>query len=86
MIDRGKLRVTNLEDFKRRIRQTKPDAVFTDRWLSISEFCEKVGMSRSTYYRKSAANELPACVRWGNTAKWLESDVDQWMQSMKDVL
>ena len=42
MIDRGKLKVTNIEDYKRRIRQTKPDAVFTDRWLSIRELCEKV--------------------------------------------
>lgn len=86
MIGIGNLRVTNLEDFKRKIRQNKPAAVFTDRWLSISEVCDKLGISRSTFYRKLAANELPACVRWGNTAKFLESDVNQWMQSMKDIL
>ncbi len=86
MIDRGKLKVTNIEDYKRRIRQTKPDAVFTDRWLSIRELCEKLGMSRSTYYRRRNAGELPESLCWGNTEKWLESDVDQWMKSMKDVL
>lgn len=86
MIDRGKLRVTNFDDYKRRIRQTKPDAVFTDRWLSISELCEKLGISRSTYYRKRAAGELPTGIDKWTSPKWLESDVDQWMKSMKDVL
>lgn len=50
-----------------------------DRWLSISEICEYLGVSNDTVYKWISKHSLPAH-RMGRLWKFKKSQVDAWVE------
>lgn len=77
-----KMQFTNLDTYKAKIRNRKnTDQPPTDRALTIREVGDKINASRSTIYRWMADGTFPQGKRFGKcSVRWLESDIDQWMQ------
>ena len=49
------------------------------RRISVDEFSEILGVSRTTLWRWERAGQIPPKRRFGpNTVGWLASDIDQW--------
>ncbi|MEE2652585.1 MAG: helix-turn-helix domain-containing protein [Pseudomonadota bacterium] len=51
-----------------------------DRWLSITEICEHLGVSSDTVYKWIELREMPA-YRMGRLWKFQKNDVDAWVKS-----
>ena len=87
MAQAAKMRITTLEDYKARIRNTKPEQPPTDRALTVREVGGKVGVSRGTIYRWIKEGSFPNGKRFGKSSvRWLESTIDAWMTSTKENL
>jgi excisionase family DNA binding protein len=52
----------------------------TERWLSVAEVSEHLGVAPDTIYRWIAAGRMPAN-RIGRQWRFSLSDVDQWVRS-----
>ncbi|GAA6169618.1 helix-turn-helix domain-containing protein [Sessilibacter corallicola] len=51
-----------------------------DRWLSISEICEHLGVSSDTVYKWIDKQAMPAH-RMGRLWKFKKEDVDNWIKA-----
>lgn len=56
------------------------------RLLRLNEVMVKVGLSRSSIYRRMENNEFPRSISLGGRSKgWIDSEVDEWiMQRIAD--
>lgn len=52
----------------------------TDRWLSMSEICEYLGISRDTVVKWISNNNMPAH-KIGRLWKFKISEIDDWVRS-----
>jgi excisionase family DNA binding protein len=50
-----------------------------DRWLSVDEICEYLGVSRDTVYAWITSKNMPA-QRVGRLWKFKRVDVDEWVR------
>ena len=58
----------------------KLKAMPQSRVLSLPEVIEKVGIGKSSIYRKAAAGAFPAPIAIGERATgWLEHELDEWL-------
>jgi excisionase family DNA binding protein len=55
-------------------------AEMKDRWLSIGEICEYLGVSNDTVYKWIDKNEMPAH-RMGRLWKLKKDEVDEWVKA-----
>ncbi len=53
-----------------------------DRWYSLKEICQYLGVSRDTVFKWIKSREMPA-VKIGKQWKFKLSDVDKWAKSGK---
>ncbi len=51
-----------------------------DRWLSIKEICQHLGVSNDTVYKWIDRQEMPAH-RMGRLWKFKKAEVDEWVKS-----
>lgn len=51
-----------------------------DRWLSIKEICQHLGVSNDTVYKWIDKNGMPAH-RMGRLWKFKKDEVDKWVKS-----
>jgi len=51
-----------------------------DRWLSIREICEHLGVSSDTVYKWIDAYQMPAH-RMGRLWKFKKDEVDEWVKA-----
>lgn len=51
-----------------------------DRWLSIREICDHLGVSSDTVYKWIDKHEMPAH-RMGRLWKFKKDDVDSWIRA-----
>jgi excisionase family DNA binding protein len=51
-----------------------------DRWLSITEICEHLGVSNDTVYKWIDKNNMPAH-RMGRLWKFKKDEVDKWVKA-----
>jgi len=50
------------------------------RVIRLNEVKNKVGLSRSTIYRRIANDEFPNSILLGGRASgWIESEIDEWL-------
>lgn len=54
------------------------------RFIKFPEVQKKTSLSRAAIYKRIARNAFPAQVKLGTTSVWLESEIDEWMQSLLD--
>lgn len=54
-------------------------AKMEDRWLSINEICEYLGVSSDTVYRWIDKHAMPAH-RVGRLWKFKKGDIDEWVR------
>ena len=54
----------------------------TERWLSISEICQYLGISNDTVYKWIEKREMPAH-KIGRLWKFKKDEVDEWVRSGK---
>ncbi len=53
------------------------------RFLKLKEVMEKTALNRSAIYRKMSEDAFPKSVNLGDRAvAWVESEVDDWMESI----
>lgn len=59
----------------------------TGRFMSVSEFCDELGIARSTFYDWRAKNTAPSCMKLPNgELRIRRADFDAWLESLpKDV-
>lgn len=55
-------------------------AEMEDRWLSISEICQYLGVSNDTVYKWIDKHEMPAH-RMGRLWKFKKQQVDEWVKA-----
>ena len=55
-----------------------------DRWLSVPEIAEHLGVSRDTIYSWLAKKKIPAH-KVGRLWKFSKSEVDEWVRSEKST-
>ena len=54
------------------------------KFLRLTEVIEMTGLTRSTIYRKIAAESFPRSVHLGpNSVAWIESEVHEWMTKLE---
>lgn len=51
-----------------------------DRWLSVTEVCDYLGVSRDTIYKWIDVMKMPA-TRVGRCWRFKKDQIDDWMQS-----
>lgn len=52
------------------------------RYIDIKEVMHKVGMSRVWIYTKISEGNFPKPIKLGsNCSRWVESEVDEWMEA-----
>ena len=51
-----------------------------DRWLSVDEICQYLGISRDTVYKWIDQKDMPAH-RLGRLWKFRKEEVDEWVRS-----
>ncbi|MBW2000485.1 MAG: helix-turn-helix domain-containing protein [Deltaproteobacteria bacterium] len=51
-----------------------------DRWLSVDEICQYLGISRDTVYKWIDQKDMPAH-RVGRLWKFRKEEVDEWVRS-----
>ena len=56
----------------------------TEKWLSVEEIAEHLGISKETIYRWLEKGKIPAH-RVGKLWKFRPSEVDEWVKSGKAV-
>ncbi len=71
----------------RRHARTTGAARGTGRFMSVSEFCDELGIARSTFYDWRAKNTAPACIKLPNGELRIRRvDFDAWLASLaKDL-
>lgn len=52
----------------------------TDRWLSVEEIAEYLGVSKDTVYTKVSAGTMPAH-KVGRFWKFKKEEIDEWVKS-----
>jgi len=55
-------------------------AEIEDRWLSIKEICQHLGVSNDTVYKWIDRHDMPAH-RMGRLWKFKKDEVDEWVKS-----
>ena len=51
------------------------------RFIRLPEVVKKVGMSRSTIYRRMEEGAFPQSIKLSpKVSVWIESDIDKWME------
>lgn len=58
--------------------------VHGDRMLRPSDVAAKLAVSRRTVYRLSAMGEIPPPSKIGKAARWHESEIDAYMQKLRE--
>jgi excisionase family DNA binding protein len=74
---------TSPDLWKRKQRKQEKLEALNGRWLSINELCEKLGISRNTYYRRVEDGKIPEPSMHMGQKRWYEPDIDKLMQSSK---
>lgn len=63
----------------------EPPTGSSSRLLTLPEVCERLGVSRSTFYDWRQAHKAPPCLILPNTQiRVRESDLDVWVASRMD--
>ena len=52
----------------------------TDRWMSVEEIAEYLGVSKDTVYTRAADGKMPAH-KVGRFWKFKRDEIDQWIKS-----
>ena len=54
--------------------------------LRVKDVVEEYGLSRTSIWRKERSGSFPQHVRLGagRAVGWLRSDLEEWLQSLKD--
>ena len=53
--------------------------------LSIGEFCELAGISRTKFRRMRGDGEIPAVRRFGRRPKIYRSEAENWLRNLPEV-
>lgn len=52
------------------------------RYIDIKEVMHKIGMSRVWIYDNIAKDNFPKAIKLGkNCSRWVESEIEEWMQA-----
>lgn len=54
------------------------------RLLPIAEVSARVGLGKSAIYDRISRGEFPAPVSLGATSRWVESEVEAWIEALID--
>ena len=82
MAEAAKMQFYDVKDWKRKQQNRQADLPLSDRALSMPELTEKVGISRSKIYKMIGQGTFPNGKLFGaRSRRWLESDIDTWMDS-----
>lgn len=55
----------------------------TERILRFPQVAERVGLGRTAIYARIKKGKFPAPVKLGHASGWYESEVQAWIQSLR---
>lgn len=54
-------------------------------WMTVTEFCDELGISRSTFDDWRAKGRAPKCVRLPNSSLRIKrADFETWLDTLED--
>jgi prophage regulatory protein len=56
----------------------------SDRLLTFEQLSDKVGMKRTAIYAAINAGSFPVPVKIGKLSRWVESEVEAWIATLKE--
>lgn len=61
-------------------------AKWSGNWMTVAEFCEEMGVSRSTFDDWRAKRRAPKCVRIPNgSLRIRRTDFEDWLDTLEDA-
>lgn len=55
-------------------------------WMTVAEFCDELGISRSTFDDWRAKSRLPRCIRLPNGSLRIKrTDFDNWLDTLEEA-
>ncbi|MEZ5477181.1 MAG: hypothetical protein R3E95_06755 [Thiolinea sp.] len=73
------IRFISPEKWRRKEKKRQKLETLQGRWIGINELCEKLGMSRTTYYRRKAAGKIPKPSTQQGQQLWYEPEIDKML-------
>lgn len=72
----------SFNEWKRKLKNRKPEREIKNRLLSVNEVLDKIGISRTALYnwRKSGRFPEGRRIAGSNLVKWSESTIDDWIK------
>jgi excisionase family DNA binding protein len=58
--------------------------VMTDKLISVKQVAETLGRSERQIWRMVQDGELPCAVRMGHSSRWFWSDIEGYLQKLKE--
>lgn len=55
------------------------------RLIRLPEVMDRVGLSKATVYARIERGDFPAPVRLGASSRWVESEIDAWVEKQIEI-
>jgi prophage regulatory protein len=55
----------------------------TERLLTLNQVMDKIGRKKTFIYAEINAGRFPAPVKLGRASSWVESEIDAWIERLK---
>lgn len=56
----------------------------SENMLTLAQVRARTGLSKTTIYAGIKAGTFPAPAKYGVASRWFESEIDAWIQALKD--
>lgn len=73
----------DFQEWRQKLQHQKPEMPIGIRLIDMHEIVMKTGYSRSTINRWRKAGTFPYGTLYGTTRRWLESEVDEWINKSR---
>lgn len=63
---------------------TTPDYLLTDKFVDMAFITQLTGLTDKWFYKLIKDGEFPKPIKLGRSSRWLESEVEAWLQERID--
>ncbi|MDQ2351477.1 helix-turn-helix transcriptional regulator [Klebsiella quasipneumoniae] len=59
---------------------TTPDCLLTNKFVDMAFITQLTGLTDKWFYKLISSGEFPKPIKLGRSSRWLESEVEAWLQ------
>ncbi|KLV74339.1 helix-turn-helix transcriptional regulator [Citrobacter sp. MGH109] len=59
---------------------TTPTSLFNDKFVDMAFITQLTGLTDKWFYKLISLGEFPKPIKLGRSSRWLESEVEAWLQ------